>query len=318
MRNPLFKCALAAVGALLMASGSIKAEEQQTREIRVGIQKYGTLMLIKVRGTLEKRLAPLGVRVKWQEFAAGPQLLEALNVGSVDFGNVGETPPIFAQAAGAPFVYVGYEPPTPVGEGILVAKDSRIQGVADLKGKKVALNKGSNVHYFLVKALESKGLSLRDIQPVYLPPADARAAFERGSIDAWAIWDPFFVAAQRATNARVLVDGGGLVDNHQFYLATRAYAEANPQIIDAFLEEIREVARWAGENPQLAAEALSPLTGIDAGSLEVAINRLSYGVKRPDPHALDAQQKIADKFFELGLVPKKIDVKAALPITAAR
>lgn len=310
MKKTLIAIAALAI-AIAIASRPIYAAEQN-KEIRVGIQKYGTLMLIKARGSLEKRLEPLGVTVKWQEFAAGPQLLEALNVGSIDFGSVGETPPIFAQAAGAPFVYVGYEPPTPVGEGILVPKESPLKTVADLKGKKVALNKGSNVHYLLVKALASKGLSLRDIQPVYLPPSDARAAFERGAVDAWVIWDPFYIAAQRATNARALVDGVGLVENHQFYVATRAYAEANPKVIEAFLQEIRDVAKWAGENSRQAAEALSPQTGIEVGALEIAIGRLGYGVKQPDAKALQSQQRIADTFFELGLIPKKIEVKEAL------
>src|SRR5205823_12105586 len=121
--------------------------------IRIGFQKYGTLVLLKTRGLLEERLKPLGWSVQWTEFPAGPQLLEALNVGAIDFGTTGEAPPIFAQAAGAPLVYVGYEPPAPKGEAIIVPKDSPIQSVADLKGHKVALNKGLNVHYVLVLAI---------------------------------------------------------------------------------------------------------------------------------------------------------------------
>lgn len=311
MKSRFFKATIAALSALFISTASVQAEP--AKEIRIGFQKYGTLVLIKARGTLEKRLAALGVTVKWQEFAAGPQLLEALNVGSVDFGTVGETPPIFAQAAGAPIVYVGYEPPTPVGEGLLVPKDSPLKDIADLKGKRVALNKGSNVHYFLVKALESKGLGLSDIQPIYLPPADARAAFERGAVDAWAIWDPFFVAAQRATQARILTDGSGLVANHQFYLATRSFAKDNPKVIEAFLEEIRDVGGWAGKNPRQAAEQLAPLTGIDADSLEIAVTRLGYGVKPLDDKTVAAQQKIADTFFALNLIPKQISIKDALP-----
>ncbi|KLE01980.1 hypothetical protein AF76_03455, partial [Aliarcobacter butzleri L351] len=105
--------------------------------LRIGFQKYGTLILLKVSGNLEKRLEPLGVKVTWNEFAAGPQLLEGLNVGSIDFGTVGETPPIFAQAANARIKYIGYEPPAPKGEAIIVPKNSAIKTVADLKGKKV-------------------------------------------------------------------------------------------------------------------------------------------------------------------------------------
>lgn len=312
VRRAFARLLLAGVAALAVGVPTLHAAEP-AKELRVGYQKYGTLTLIKARGTLEKRLAPLGVSVKWTEFPAGPQLLEALNVGSVDFGTTGEAPPIFAQAASAPLVYVGYEPPTPVGEAILIPKDSPIQSIADLKGKKVALNKGSNVHYLLVKALESKGLSIKDVQSVYLPPADARAAFERGSVDAWVIWDPFLIAAQRATQARVLADGTGLVSNHQFYLSTKSYARDNPNLIAAFLEEIADVAGWASKSPREAAEILAPQTGIEVGALEIAIARLGYGVKPLDEAVVAEQQKIADTFLGLGLIPKKIDIKDALP-----
>src|SRR6201993_2802094 len=111
--------------------------------LRIGYQKAAsTLVLLKAHGTLEKKLAPLNVEVKWLEFTAGPQLLEGLNLGSIDFGYVGEVPPIFALAAGAPLVYTAYELPTPEAEGILVPKDSPIRTIADLRGKKIAFNKG--------------------------------------------------------------------------------------------------------------------------------------------------------------------------------
>jgi sulfonate transport system substrate-binding protein len=209
-------------------------------------------VLLKAKGTLEKRLAAQGVDVQWTEFPGGPQLLEGLNVGSIDFGVTGETPPVFAQAAGADLLYVAYEPPAPHSEAILVPKDSPIKSVADLKGKKVVLNKGSNVHYLLVRALEDAGLKYTDIQTVFLPPADARAAFERGSVDAWVIWDPYQAAAEQQLQARTLRDGQGIVDNHQFYLATKPYAQKNPEVIKTLVEEVRAVGEWSKANPQVA------------------------------------------------------------------
>src|SRR4051794_8808424 len=163
--------ALAVVAFVVLAAITVKADE---KVIRIGYQKYGTLILLKAKGSLEAKLKPLGYRVAWAEFPAGPPLLEALNAGAIDFGSVGETPPIFAQAAtGARLTYVAHEPPAPRGEAILVPKDSPIRTVADLKGKKVALNKGSNVHYLLVRALEQAGVGYNEIQPVFLPPARA-------------------------------------------------------------------------------------------------------------------------------------------------
>jgi sulfonate transport system substrate-binding protein len=280
--------------------------------LRIGYQKYGTLVILKARGTLENRLSPLGVAVKWTEFPAGPQLLEGLNVGSIDFGTVGEAPPIFAQAAGAKLVYVANEPPAPSSEAIIVPKDSPLQSVADLKGKKVALNKGSNVHYLLVKALEKAGLRYQDIQPVFLPPADARAAFERGSVDAWAIWDPFLAAAEKQLGARVLTDGQGLVSNHQFYLAAREYAEKQPQIVQAIVEELAKIDDWGRRHPDEVAAFLAPQIGLDPAIVEVAARRYSYGVKPIDPAVVAAQQQIADVFFELKLIPTSIRIKDAV------
>src|SRR5689334_2990582 len=209
-----FGLAITLAAALGCVAGTASAAEA----VRVGYQKYGTFLLLKACDLLEKKLEPLGYTVSWTEFPGGPQLLEALNVGALDFGITGEAPPIFAQAAGAPLVYVANEPAAPLSEAILVPKDSPIQSVAELRGKKVALNKGSNVHYLLVKSLEKAGLRYADITPVFLKPSDARAAFEHGDVDVWAIWDPFQASAEVAIKARMLANGEGVVSNRQFYL----------------------------------------------------------------------------------------------------
>src|ERR1700733_4630484 len=279
--------------------------------IRIGYQKYGTLVLLKAHGSLEKRLAPLHVEVQWTEFPAGPQLLEGLNVGSIDFGTVGEAPPIFAQAAGADLVYVANEPPASGGEAILVPKNSPIKSVADLKGKKVALNKGSNVHFLLVKLLEKTGVRYSDIDTVCLPPADARAAFERGSVDAWVIWEPFFAAAQRQTGARILADGNGVVSNHQFFLASRPYASKRADVVAIVLEEVAAIDEWARTNTQEAAAVLQPQIGLDQATLELALSRGGYGVTPVNDAVLAEQQRIADAFYNLKLIPKHINVRDA-------
>jgi sulfonate transport system substrate-binding protein len=301
--------------ALLVAGAGLatSALAQPRQVLRIGFQKYGTLTLLKARGDLEKRLAPLGIDVRWSEFPAGPQLLEGLNLGSIDFGVAGETPPVFAQAAGANLVYVGNQPPAPTAEAIVVPKDSPLRTLADLRGKKVALNKGSNVHYLLVKALEKAGLAYGDIQVVYLPPADARAAFERGSVDAWVIWDPFLAAVERQLGVRVLADGQGLVNNLQFYLATRSYAEQQPKVIAAVFDELAKLDVWAAQNPKAVAELLSPQIGLDLETTRRASDRFAYGVQPITPAVAAEQQKIADVFYQLKLIPKPIRIVDALP-----
>ncbi|CAB3964100.1 sulfonate ABC transporter substrate-binding protein [Burkholderia sp. AU30198] len=286
------------------------AQDSGTR-LRIGFQKYGNFVVLKARGTLEKRLASQGVTVQWLEFPAGPQLLEGLNAGAIDVGTVGETPPIFAQAGGVDFVYIGNEPPAPQGEAIVVLPDSPIRNVAQLRGKKVAFNKGSNVHYLLVKALEHAGLTYADIQPIYLTPADARAAFVQRNVDAWVIWDPYLAAAERQIGARVIANGEGLVRNTQYYLAARKYAAAHPQVLRALLDEVDAVDRWARDHVAEVATQLSPLVGLDAPTLEVALKRAGYGVQPITDATLAYQQNIADAFSTLKLIPGKLSVASA-------
>ena len=302
---------LLALALMLTAFPPFTFAQNADNVIRIGYQKYGTLVLLRARGSLEKRLAPMHVEVRWTEFPAGPQLLEGLNVGSIDFGIAGEAPPIFAQAAGADLVYVGNEPQASAGEAILVPKNSPIKSVAELKGKKVALNKGSNVHFLLVKLLEKAGVRYNDIDPIFLTPADARAAFERGSVDAWAIWEPFLAAAQIQTGARILADGNGVVSNHQFFLASRSYASKRADVVAVALEELAAVDQWAKTNRKDAAAALQPQIGLDQATLELALSRNGYGVTPVSDAVLAEQQRIADTFYDLKLIPKHINVRDA-------
>ena len=280
--------------------------------IRIGYQKYGSLVLLKGRGTLETALQPLGTTVTWSEFPSGPPLMEALNAGAVDFGSAGEAPPIFAQGVSAELRYVATEPPAPRGEAILVPKDSPIRSVAELRGRTIALNKGSNVHYLLVRALEQAGIPYDAVKLAFLAPADANAAFVRGSVDAWAIWDPFQAAAERSTGARVLADGKGVAPNRQFYLSRRGFTDASPEVVSAVLEAIGAVDAWAVGHADTVAAELAPSVGIPAPILSVALGRLFYGVAPLDATVIADQQKVADAFHGLGLLPKPIRVADAV------
>ncbi|MBR2117351.1 MAG: sulfonate ABC transporter substrate-binding protein [Afipia sp.] len=310
-RRAFTKLTLAASAAAALALTAIlpvTSAQAQEKVVRIGFQKYGKLVLLKSKGSLEPKLKALGYNVVWTEFPSGPPLLEALNVGAIDFGNTGEAPPIFAQAAGAPIQYVAYEPPAPQGEAILVPKDSPLKTVADLKGKKVALNKGSNVHYLLVKALEKAGVKYSEITPVFLAPADARAAFEKGAVDAWVIWDPFQAAAEVATQARTLADGTGIVSNYQFYFSSQKFLSADPKIVDLVLAQLSEVDDWAKGDIKAVAEQLSPSVGLPVPVIELALKRQSYGIKPINDQVIAEQQQVADTFFSLGLIPKAIKI----------
>ena len=305
------------VGVMGVAGCAKKPEQQatpkqETTTLNIGFQKYGILPIVKAKGELEKNLAAQGVNVKWVEFPAGPQLLEGLNVGSVVFGEAGEAPPIFAQAANPNLVYVANQPPAPTAEALIVQKDSPIQSVQDLKGKRIALNKGSNVHYLLLKLLEANNLTLNDIQPVYLPPSDARAAFEKGAVDAWVIWDPFFAAAEHQIHARVIANGEHLVSNHQFYLADRKFAEGHPEVLKTLVTTLNQTTDWVKTHPDDAAKLLEKPTALELDVLKTSISRMGFGVQPISEKVAKEQQYVADAFFAQKLIPKQLVIADAV------
>jgi sulfonate transport system substrate-binding protein len=255
-------------------------------------------------------LAKSGVRVRWAEFAAGPPLLEAMNAGAIDLGSTGEAPPILAQAAGAPIVYIANEPPAPRGEAILVPTNSPVTSVADLRGKRIALNRGSNVHYLLVRALAAASVPYPAITPVWLAPSEARAAFVRGDVDAWAIWDPFFASAE-AHGAKILGDATNTVPNHSFYLSRRDFATAHADALNAAIDSVKQIEAWLPANLPAAAAEISPIIGLPAPIVLTSLQRQKYGVVKVSPAVLADQQKIADLFYKLNLIPSPIKVSDA-------
>lgn len=293
---------------LLSVSAALHAAPQAPEAIRIGYQKGSvSMVLAKTHRLLEQRYP--STQIRWVEFPAGPQMLEALNVGSIDLGSTGDIPPLFAQAAGADLLYVGAEPPKPKAEVILVPDASAIKTVADLKGRKVALQKGSSSHNLLLRALQQAGLSFQDIQPVWLTPADARAAFQQGNVDAWAIWDPYYSAALQQGNVRVLTDGSALNLTGSFYLATRSYAQAH----GAFIQSVLDIFSQADSLTQSQRAQSTTLLAQSMGLPEAVI--ASYLDHRPPTHiapvsqqTAQAQQRTADLFYQNHLLPVKLDV----------
>lgn len=303
-------------GALgtLAALGTASAFAQgTTTTVRIGYQKSSTLVVVlKTQGTLEKQLAPLGVKPSWHEFTSGLPLLEALNLDNLDFSaDVADTVPVFAQAAGAQITFVAQEAPSPSAQAILVREDSPINTLADLKGKKIGFAKAAGAHYLLIAALDKAGLSFKDIEPAYLTPADGRAAFEKGAIDAWVVWDPFLAAAERQSKVRVLADGTGIASYQRYYLASTKFATARADVLSVIYAELAKAGLWVKANQKDAAALLAPVWGIDAATVEQANSRRSYAVRPASLSVIGEQQKIADAFFAEKLLPKKIDALAS-------
>ena len=296
---------------LVLAALSTSALAKAPETVNIGYQKANIFALLKYRGTLDESLKKQGIAVRWVEFPAGPQMLEGLNVGSIDLAATGDAPPAFAQAAQADLVYLAHSPANPKTEAIVVPEQSAIHSVADLKGKRVGLNKGSDVNYLLVAALEKAGLSYKDITPVYLPPADARAAFQRGAIDAWVIWDPFLAEVETNAKARQIRNAEGLVPHYTFYLASRRFAETYPDGAKQVIQQLGALSDWANGHPQEAAAILAQSTGLDQALWARAIARMPFGSQRMSPEVFRQQQQLADKFTAIGLLPGKVDVNAA-------
>jgi len=313
MNSPLFarwrrREFLLAAASLAGWSAAGAATEAPPKQLRIGFQKSAVnLVILKQQGALEKRFA--GTTVSWLEFPAGPQLLEALAVGSLEFGLTGDSPPVFAQAAGKDLVYVGAEPPKPLSSAILVKPGSSLHTLADLKGRKIALQKGSSAHYLMVRALDKAGLAWSDITPIYLPPSDARAAFERDSVDAWAIWDPYYAATELDIRPRTLATGQGLSNNNSFYLASRAFAEQQPQAVSTLLAELSRADGVVQGQRKEAAQLIADFSGLNLATVHLFLSRRPSSPAAPlSATTVADQQRVADAFQRLGLIPKPVKV----------
>ena len=279
--------------------------------VTIGFQKSsGLLGILKSQGTLDKALA--GQTIRWVEFPAGPQMLEALNAGSIDLGSTGAPPPVFGQAAGIDLLYVAAEPAPVTSEAIFVPAASQLRTVAQLKGKRVAFQKGSGSHFLLASALQKAGLTMKDIQPIYLAPADARAAFVSGGIDAWVVWDPYFAAAQQSYQVRVLSDYTGLPQANGFYLASRKFAAQSPAVLSALLAQVALTGAWANAHPHEVAALLAPQMGLPAGIVETWQRRTRYGAVPVSPAIVASQQRVADLFYQQKLIPKAVQVAGSV------
>lgn len=278
-------------------------------ELRIGYQKTAVLLVVKARGQLESRFTPNGVRVRWVEFPYGPPLLEAVSAGAVDYGYTGDAPPVFAQAAHAAIRYVGVIPARGYGQAIVVPQDSSVRSLADLKGKKVAVAKGSSAHNLLVTAVEIAGLSWSDVTPVYLAPADAASAFARGAVDAWSIWDPFYAIAELKQSARPLPVDLKLTAQNSFFLANSNFVAAHPEIVAAINEEVVAATQWAGTHRDEVAALFSQASGVDLAAQKRSVDRAEFTFGPLTQEVIAQQQAVADRFHKLGLIPSAIAVR---------
>ncbi|WP_163121815.1 aliphatic sulfonate ABC transporter substrate-binding protein [Acinetobacter portensis] len=295
------------------SSQNTNTVNDEVKTLTLGFQKSAANFLVARQQKILEQEFPQ-TKIEWKDFPAGPQLLEALSVGAVDVGVVGNTPPIFAQAAGKELTYVGYEVQPTVNQAILIHKDSSIKNIQDLKGKRIALQKGSNMHEFLANVLNKAGLKWSDIEPIWLPPADAGAAFNKKSVDAWAIWEPNLTTAIETTQAKTLIDGQVFPKTYLYYVAHPTFAQAHPDAIKKVIKSLNQADEWIIKNPDEALKTYMASTGLDKKIAQIVLNkRLKPSLVYPiNEEVIKSQQKIADLFYSEKLLPKQINIQDAV------
>ena len=300
----------------LMGSLVQSTQAQTAKVINLAYQASGDI--VKSKKVVEPRFKALGITVNWVgPFAAGPQLIKALNEGKVDIGTVGETPPIFDQAARPGLIpevvyLTGRTPTDGTNQGIVVKANSPIKKVADLKGKKIAFQVGSNAQYLLAKALQEVGLKISDIQIVALTPTEARDAFIQDKADAWVGGDPLLAAVEKTTPIRNLRNAKGINTLNGFYIGRRAFVTQNPQLVRVFLEEAEKVGEQAEKNPSDYAKILAEEQNLDPSVALKVASRRTYKLIKITPAIIAEQQGVADFYFAEKVISRKIDIKEGI------
>lgn len=314
MAHLLSSCSEQSQQDIKTSSASSSSLGIKTKVLHMGYQSSGDLF--RNQKVLEKRLEPLGVKVEWAQFVQGPQLMEAMRAGRIDVGSVGETPPIFAQVAGADLVYVvGTQRNNKTGKNSVIAvpPDSPLQKFEDIKGQEVCFQKGSASHYFILRALQSIGLTIKDIKIKSLPTVEASSAFLEGKIPVWMTGDPYYAIAQKRGRIRVLKDSVGLDSPGGYYIADRKFAQENPGVLKIIIEELQKLDQWAEKHRDEVAKLMVTLQKLDEDVVAKIMSRRTFvGRRGLSPALIAEQQRVADLFFEQGVIPKKINIKDAL------
>ena len=281
--------------------------------LKIASQKGGTRSLMIAAHALDG--APYDV--EWSEFPSAQALLEALAAGAVDAGAVGDAPFVFAYAAGDRIKAVQATRAAAGGSStaVLVRADSAITGVAQLKGKRVATGRGSIGHYLLLRVLERAGLSPSDVTVVYLSPADSKAAFDSGSVDAWVTWGSYVALARLHDHARVIADGQGVLSGIGFEAASDGAIGAKRAALADFLHRLAGAQRWESTHTGDYAQVLASDTGLPPDVALYTVSRLR-GVPAPiDAGIIDEERQTLRHFVEAGVIPKAPDLDAAFDTT---
>ncbi|MCI2256300.1 aliphatic sulfonate ABC transporter substrate-binding protein [Domibacillus sp. PGB-M46] len=306
------KWLLLIISSLILAACSAKTsgEEQELKEINIGIQQsLSPLWIAKEKGWFEEAFEKEGIKVNWTEFQSGPPQFEGLAAGKLDFSQVGNSPVIGGQAADVPFKEIALSQDGLKANAILVKKGNSIQSIEDLKGKKVAVAKGSSGFDFLHKALKDADVSPDDVEIIQLQPDEAMPAFENGAVDAWSIWEPFVSLQTIQNDAEILANGETLHSySPGFTLVRSGFAEEHPEEVERFLDVYNKTVDWQKTNKEEAISIYSEIKELDKDVVESVLNNTEPLNEPITEEIIKAQQETADFQYDLGVIDKEIDV----------
>lgn len=297
------------IGVAYMGFREVSGEATTLTKVTLGYQKADILDISKERGFFEEKMKAKGYKVVWKEFQDGSSLMQAVKSGEVDYARLGDTPPVIAQASGTELSYIAAGSTRANGSGILVAEDSGIASLNDLKGKKIAYTKGTSSEFLLRNALKKAGISTADVQLVNLDSSAASVAFSKGKVAAWSTWDPMTSTAEIQQKATLLVDGNNDVSNNREYIvATQTYAKEHPAISKYLIEYMQADMDWANQHHSELIEMLSESLNLSETIIKKMVERRTFGLTSVDQTILAEQQVIADLFYEEKVIDKKITI----------
>lgn len=305
--------------ALLVIAGCAKDTKQssgaggtQDSVVRIGVQGSGGLFgKAREEQWFEKEFAKHGVTVEWAEFQSGPPMTEAMASNRLDFAGLGNMPIIAAQAADISFKVISQSLEGKNNVAIIVPADSPAQSISDLKGKKVAVTKGSNAFNFLYRGLNAEGIAASDVEVIQLQPDETQPAFESGSVDAWATWDPYITLNTLTGKAKILTDGEKLgILSPSFNIVRKEFADKNPDLVTLYLKVLNDALAWENEHEDEAIQRYADERGIPVDVIKGTFDRARQ-INIPVSDAIiEEQQKTADFQYELKTIRKKIEVKS--------
>lgn len=313
-RNVLIVLLVAIVAFVAWFGYSSTHETKDTKltTVTIGYQKADSVDIARNRGVFAKKMKAKGYKVVFKEFQDGTALTTALKSGDIDYARVGDVPPVSAQANGLDFVYVGAGSDKVKGSGLEVKKNGDIQSLSDLKGKTIAYTKGTSSQYFVLRLLKKAGLTTSDVKLVSMDQSSAAVAFSKGTIDAWATWDPYTSTAEVNADAKLLVNDTGLAKNREFIVSTAKYASANKTVSKYLIKYLGQDMKWANTHKAKLVTMLQKSLGLKKSILEKMVARRYYAMGTMTASILKEQQSIADVFYEEGVISKQLDVSDEL------